>query len=294
MVVALAAVMVVPALSGIRSVGTAIPIALPSPPAVGGCAVRVFDATADLESTPPELSVSAVRFGSCRGLVAGEVVAFWTNKDELAGAPRSRRSGPCYLPLVQYAGLRTADSPPDPSSWANAEPVFWRPTIAYQAFLLTPSGLERRAGRDWSACVIAPVDGREYRGSLLGAYSAGTLPIGFGSCWTLDDSGLLAGPEDCRRPHSAQLLATGRNGNRYVGSSENIVASCSRAAGSVMGTDDPTRGGQLAVVADRMDRLTVTWSGNPSALGCFVTAAGGRQLTGLVIGLGDRPVPFVS
>jgi len=293
-VLALAAVMVGPALSGIRSTGVAVPVALASPPAVGDCAVRVFDATVDLESTPPVLSVSAVRFGSCRGLIAGEVVAFWSDKEELAGAPRSRRAGPCQSPLIEYAGLRIPGLPTDPLAAADSEPVSWRPTLSYQAYLVIPSGLEQRAGRDWSACVIVPADGQAYRGSLRAAYPTDALPTAFGSCWGPDDSGLLTGPGDCLQPHTAQLVATGFGGGLDRVPAADVAASCSRIAARLMDTDDPTRDGQLTIVADRMARLSRTWTGNPSSLGCFVTTTGSRQLTGLLLGLGDRPVPFLS
>jgi hypothetical protein len=61
-----------------------------------------------------------------------------------------------------------------------------------------------------------------------------------------------------------------------------------------MDADDPARDGQLTVIADRMTQLTRSWSGNPSSIGCFVSVTGDRRMTGLVNGLGDRPVPFVS
>ncbi len=148
----------------------------------------------------------------------------------------------------------------------------WRPTIAFRAFLVTPSILERRAGRDWSVCVVGPGTGQFYRGSLRGAYLNETLPPAFGSCWTPDESGLLTGPGDCLRPHTAQLVATGWRDDLDPVPAAEVTASCSRIAGRLMDTDDPTRDGQLAITADRMIRLSRTWTGNQSVLGCFVAS----------------------
>ncbi len=290
-VLALAAVMILPALSGARSIGTAVPVVLPTPPSVGDCVTSLADDIQD-GSVPPQLSVSAVRFGSCRGAVAAEVVAFWADQRERAQTPRFGRAGPCFEPLAQYTGLRVPGMPTGPSAASDAEPVSWRPTIAFRAFLVTPSGLERRAGRDWSVCVVGPGTGQSYRGSLRGAYLNETLPPAFGSCWTLDESGLLTGPGDCLRAHTAQLVATGWRDDLDPVPAAEVSASCSRIAGRLMDTDDPTRDGQLAITADRMTRLSRTWTGNQSVLGCFVAASGSRQLVGLVNGLADRPVPF--
>ena len=293
-VVALAAVMVVPALSGIRSTGTPVAIALPVPPAVGDCVVGIPAVDADQAPSPPQLSMDRLLLGSCAGAIAGEVVAFWPDESALVDAPRSRRSGPCYPPLAQYAGLTLdARSTGAAEPWL-VEPVSWRPTLSYQAFLVVPTDLERRAGRHWSACVIAPAGGQGYRGSLNGAFGSGSLPAGFGSCWTPDASGRFGGPGECAQPHTAQLVATGWTGPYGPSADADIVASCRRVAARVIQTADPARGGQLTFVADRMGRLAAQWSGNPSTLGCFVVSADGRPLSGLVTGLRDRPLPFAS
>jgi hypothetical protein len=292
-VLALAAVMVWPALSGIRSTGVAVPVALASPPAVGDCVSSLSDA-APPGSLPPQLPVSAVRFGSCRGEIVGEVVAYWPTQLAQSAAPRSRRAGPCYQPLAQYTGLRVPGTPTEPLAAADAEQVSWRPVIAFQAYLVSASDLERRAGRDWSACVIGTATGQVYRGSLRGAYLNDALPTVFGSCWIADGPGLLIGPGDCLQPHTAQLVATGFGGGLDRVPAADVSASCSRIAARLMDTQDPTRDGQLTIVADRMARLSRTWTGNPSSLGCFVTTTGSRQLAGLLLGLGDRPIPFLS
>jgi len=292
-VLALTACMVLPALSGLRSTGTAVPIALPAPLAVGDCLAWVSSSAADTSQNPPLLSADEVLAGSCRGSVAGEVVAFWSTQEELATAPRSRRAGACSAPMAEYAGLYPAGTAARTSAAAD-DMVSWRPVLFYRAYLVTPTDLERRAGREWSACVIAPGGGLPYRGRLADSYRAGTVPVAFGSCWTPDPSGLLIGPADCAQPHSAQLLATGWTGERSLPPTADVAESCAGIAATLMDTDDPTHGGQLTLMADRMDRLNRGWTGNPASVGCFVAVAGDRRITGLVIGLGDRPVPFVS
>jgi len=291
-VVALAVVMVVPALSGLRSSGTAVPIALPAPPVVGDCVAALPAAVADAGQAPPRVPMDLVQLGSCRGAITGEVIAYWPDEQALADAPRSRRAGPCYPPLAQYAGLTLDATSLDAVQPWLVEPVSWRPTLAYQAFLITPTDLERRAGRSWTACVIAPAGGQEYRGSLAGSFGSGALPVGFGSCWTPDASGQLVGPGECARPHTAQLLATGWTGPYGSSADADIVSSCRWVAARVMETADPAYGGQLTFVADRMGRIATGWTGNPSTLGCFVTAADQRQLVGLITGIGQGPIPF--
>jgi hypothetical protein len=291
-VVALAAVMVVPVLSGIRSTGTAVPIGLPSPPAIGDCVARLPTDAPDPGQAPPRVPMDRVLLGPCRGAIAGEVVAYWADEAALADAPRSRRAGPCYPPLARYAALTSDASSIDAVQPWLVEPVSWRPTLAYQAFLITPTDLERRAGRAWSACVIGAAGGQEYRGSLAGSFGTGALPVGFGSCWAADASGQLAGPGDCAKPHTAQLLATGWTGPYGLSSDADVVSSCRRVAARVMETADPARGGQLTFVADRMGNLARGWNGNPSTLGCFVATAYQRQLVGLVNGIGEGSIPF--
>lgn len=293
-VVALAAVMVGQALSGIRSPGTAVPVALPAPPVVGDCVAGLEVGVDDPGGAPTRVPMDRVLLGSCHGTIAGEVVAFWPDEAALADTPRSRRAGPCYSPLARYAGLTLDATSIDPAQPWLVEPVSWRPTLSYQAFLITPTDLERRAGRAWSACVIGAAGGQDYRGSLAGSFGIGALPVGFGSCWTPDASGRLAGPGECAKPHTAQLLATGWTGPYGSAADAAIVSSCRRVAARVMETADPARGGQLTFVADRLGRVAADWPGNPATLGCFVVTADGRPLVGLVTGVGDRPLPFGS
>ncbi|HOZ59267.1 MAG TPA: hypothetical protein PKY70_13880 [Nakamurella multipartita] len=290
-VAAFTAVMVIPVLSGLRLPGTAEPVALPAPPAVGDC-VAALAAGATTAGQEQPVPMEQVQLGSCRGAIAGEVVAFWPDEQALAQAPRSRRAGPCYPPLAQYASLTLdATSHGAAEPWL-VEPVSWRPTLAFQAYLITPTDLERRAGRTWAACVVGPAGGQSYRGSLAGAFGIGALPTGFGSCWTTEATGLLAGPGECARPHTAQLLATGWTGPDGSAAGADIASSCRRVAARVMQTADPARGGQLTFVADRLGRIAPGWGANPSTLGCFVTAAPGQALVGLVTGVGDGPLPF--
>jgi hypothetical protein len=215
-VAAFTAVMIIPVLSGLRLPGTAEPVALPAPPAVGDCvaALPAGATTAGLEQPVP---MEQVQLGSCRGAIAGEVVGFWPDEQALAQAPRSRRAGPCYPPLAQYASLTLdATSHGAAEPWL-VEPVSWRPTLAFQAYLITPTDLERRAGRTWAACVVGPAGGQQYRGSLAGAFGIGALPIGFGSCWTTASTGLLAGPWGVRASAHGAAAGDGLDRARRVG-----------------------------------------------------------------------------
>jgi hypothetical protein len=72
-----------------------VPVALPTPPAVGDCAADLRGGVAEPSGAPTRVSMDRVLLGSCRGAIAGEVVAYWPDEAALADAPRSRRAGPC-------------------------------------------------------------------------------------------------------------------------------------------------------------------------------------------------------
>jgi hypothetical protein len=293
LVVALVAVIVVPSVTGRRVAGSAVATVFPDPPAVGDCLLGPFPAEVR-SGVPPEIAVTAIRFGSCSGMIAGEVVAVWPTAAAAEAAPTGRRSGPCYQATATFAGLETAGRSTDLPGAPPSGPIRWKPTINFDPYHVVPGEAEVRAGRSWVACLAVPTGRPTYRGTLEDAFTTGSLPVEFGLCWDGEDIDRLPGPVPCSQPHAAQMLSTGFIRDRLAAPTELIDAACPDIAGRLMRTDDPTRGGQLRIVSDRFTGDVASRSDAPLTIGCVVIASGGQRLSGNVIGLGDRPAPLVG
>ncbi len=292
LILALAVVVVVPSLEGRRVAGNATATTFPDPPAVGDC-LRSRPTPAGSSGALVSVRVTDLDLGSCAGSVGGEVVAFWPTVAIAAAAPSARFGGPCYLQAAEYAGLRSTARTTDVPGAPSGLHVRWKPTISFNAVEVVPGEEEERAGRQWSACLVVPLSGLDYRGTLRGSVARG-LPPEFGLCFAATDLGTMPELQRCGHPHRAELVATGWVPDRSAVTVPELNQSCVGVAGRLMGSDDPTRGGQLTVVTDRMTAQTDGRSDGALAIGCFVTAAAGQLLSGSVIGLGERAVPFVQ
>ncbi len=291
LVVALVAVAVVPSVAGRRVAGSAVATVFPRPPAVGDCLLTPFSG-AVRSGVPQEIPFTATRFGSCVGMIAGEVVAVWPDAAS-AQATTSRLAGPCYQATASYAGLQSSRRSTDVPGAQPAGTVRWKPTIGFIPYHVVPGDQEGRAGRTWVACLAVPIGRSMYVGTLRAAFTTGSLPPEFGLCWSGEDIDRLPGPVPCSQPHVAELLATGFIRDRRAAPSELIDAACPAMASRLMRTGDPTRGGQLQIVSDRSGDVA-SRSDAPLTIGCVVSATGGQLLSGTVIGLGDRPAPLVG
>ena len=293
LVVALVAVIAVPSVTGRRVAGSAVATVFPDPPAVGDCLQAPFPG-AVRSGVPPEIPVTATRFGSCAAAIAGEVVAVWPNESAAMAAAANPRVAPCYQATATFAGLESSRRSTDVPGAPPPGPVRWKPTIGFDPYHVVPGEQERRAGRSWTACLAVPTGHATYRGTLSDAFTTGSLPPEFGLCWAGDDIGRLPVPVPCNRPHAAELLATGWIRDRAAAPTEFIDAACPALAARLMRTDDPTRGGQLEVVSDRFTGNAASNPDSPLTIGCIVSATGSQLLSGTVIGLGDRPAPLVG
>ena len=294
LVVAITAVAVLPAIDGRRVAGAAVAMAFPPPPKVGDCVLPPFPSEAQSADWPPEIPVTAIRFGSCEGAIVGEVVGLRdTDSSEAGNADRFRPRAPCFRETAAFAGLeRSGRSTTVPGAPSDG-PVAWLPTVGFIGYLVVPSTQERNAGRSWAACLAVPTpDQPAYQGSLRDAFTIGMFPDQFGLCWAEADLDVIPELVGCAEPHPAELLATGWIRNRSVVSRAEIDASCLDIAGRIMRADDPTRGGALIIVTDPVRRDGASSPDSPMSVGCFVTTAGTAPLAGTVIGLGDRPVPL--
>ena len=158
---------------------------------------------------------------------------------------------------------------------------------------MVPGKRERGAGGDWVACLAVPTGHVGYVGTLRDAFTPnGTMPTQYGSCWAGVDLDHSPGAVPCAEPHQAELLAKGWVSDGVEAPTAVIEQSCSNIARRIMRTDDPTRGRELKVVADRLSPTPGARPDPPMSIACFVTSAGPQNLTGTLIGLADRPVPL--
>jgi len=290
--------MVIPSLTGRRITGFAVAVAFADPPQVGQCLIPRIPAFSVVQSAAQsyvtEIPVDAVHFGGCTGVVGGEIVAVWpSSKDPGFGAGVPWRN-PCYRSTAAFAGLETSGRSTDLPGAPTGGPLRWRPTIGFDPLQVVPGKRERGAGRDWVACLAIPTGHVGYVGTLRNAFTTGTMPTQFGSCWDAADLDQSPGTVPCDEPHPVELLAKGSLRDGVEASTEAIEESCSDVAGRIMRTADPTRGGELKVVADRLDPIPGFRPDAPMSIACFVTSAGPQDLSGTLIGLAERPVPLVG
>ncbi len=292
LVLALVAVMAVPSLAGRRTAGSAIAIALPDPPQVGDCLLAPITQSSAPHGWPREIPYAASDFGDCGGQIAGEIVAVWGSQAEADEGSRSRLGGPCYRQAANFAGLvRSGRSTIVPGGPVYAQ-VAWKPTIGFVPYRIVPSQVEQNAGRTWIACLAVPRAQSTYRGTLRDSFTTGSMDDAFGLCWSVDDLDEAATALPCDHPHPTELLATGWIMDRSTMSWPGLNASCLALAASIMHTVDATRAGALSIVVDPVRMDGAQRPDTPLSVNCFVTSAGPQQLTGTVIGLGVRPIPF--
>ena len=70
-----------------------------------------------------------------------------------------------------------------------------------------------------------------------------------------------------------------------------ISGSCQSLAAEVMGRSDPTADGGLAVRIDPDAADSLRWTREAMGVVCYV-APSAHSLTGTLVGLRDRPVPY--
>jgi hypothetical protein len=276
LVVAVVAVaVVVPARDGLRIAGRAVTIDLPADPGVGDC-----------------LLVTA-SFGPCAGRqVLGEVVSIVTATSDPYDRPvRAESSGTdCRAAALTYAGLTAIDGRYVPRHYQQPDPVNWKFSINVRTSWVLPTALQRAAGRTWAACIVEPAEGSSYVGGLTEAYSGGRLPDAYGVCWSSREVGVAMHKVNCAEPHLAELLAIGNVARDDVNPTE-ISGSCQSLAAEVMGRPDPTADGGLTVLIDPDAADSFRWTREAMGVVCYVVPTA-HSLTGSLVGLGDRPVPY--
>lgn len=298
LVAAVVAVMAIPSLTGRRTSGTAVAVAFSGPPRVGQCLApdrpAYWVVQPQTGSYVPQVPLDTIRFASCLGLIGGEIVSVWPTSSDPGFVTQAPRRNPCYPSTAAYAGLQTVGRSTDFPGVPAVGPVLWRPSIGFDPLQIVPGDAERRAGRDWVACLAIPSGHAGYVGTLREAFTSGAMPIQFGSCWAGADLDQLPVAVRCDEPHPAQLLAKGRVLDQNPGSTAAVEQSCTELAGRIMHTTDPTRDGKLKVVIDLPNNGGAETTQPPPTVACFVTTAGPQELSSTLIGLADRPVPLAG
>ena len=287
-VVVLLAAIAVGSPNGRRVAGSADRVPLPPVPVVGSCVSGLPQHTQTGWRFQQSGYLSATTV-PCVNLIDGEIVAVDSGAlppDDL-GSESYRRDGPlsrCYTAIGQYAGLSAgtgrATLPGD-----HSDPQFY-PIMPVLPLVIGPNDQDRDAGARWSACVVAPRDGSAYPGTMRNALAGGSLPPQFSLC--LPTADVYTEGSSCTVPHRVEVLGytnlvdgpQAQDGGAVDRACVQFVA---RITGSSALADDP---------ALTIDGVTNDFSALHGA--CVVTAVGDRRLQGTVVGIGDRPLPWVD
>jgi hypothetical protein len=306
--VVLVAAISVPAWGGLRITGRGVAIELPADPKVGDC---IFDASAAmamavLQQLPSSVTAVVnvnqsvtglpVIAGPCDGRpVVGEVVAMISLPSLEPGGPPTREhdvTQQCRAATLRYAGLEQVGDRFTLADRPVSDPVTWNLSMHIQNSRLMPSALLRSAGRSWSACVASPPGLTRHHGTVAVAYGGGELPNEFGTCWDSREVTASIRSVGCEDSHVAELMSMGTVHDRSATTPAAIRSSCASVAAQVMGRADPTAGGRLAVRVSPDGDTTIRR--DPSLeIVCYMVAPD-HSLTGTLVGLGYRPIPFTT
>ena len=292
--VALVAVMVVPSLAGRRTAGSAVAVALPDPPQVGDCLLAPITQSLAPGGWPRDIPYSEQSFGSCAA--ARERARSWpsgTPRRQADEAARSRLGGPCYRQAAAFAGLvRSGRSTILPGGAADAQ-VSWKPTIGFAPYRIVPGEVEQNAGRSWTGLPGGPARTSRPTGAACGTPTRpATWPMRSPCVGraTISTPSRRCCPainrtrRNCWPPGGSGIV------RRCPGRTSTRPASTWRPASCTPLTPPGRVRSSIVVDPFRLDGASTPDA--PLSVNCFVTSAGTQQLTGTVIGLGARPIPF--
>jgi hypothetical protein len=293
--VALILAAVVPAIGGLRLAGIASPIQLPHYPRVGDCLLQTLN---DVILNPPDTTgpTLAPTFAPCDGRnVGGEVVAVVrATGDVRARVQHADASGvDCYHSSLEYSGLIPFGGRYVLAGHSAGDPVDWNLTINARTAWVVPGPLLRTAGQTWVACVAAPLSGATFRGRLADAFHGGELPDEFGFCW-IQNTPSANGTASCGGSHYAELVSLGTIQNGAGIAVKDINGSCQRLAAAIVGRSDPTAAGHLAVQTSVSPNAAQTSTPpQPLHVICYIEPLT-YPLSGTLVGLRDRPIPYTK
>lgn len=271
--------------------GAAAAVAMTGAPTVGACADAPVAAYPSYGSATGNTYVyPRIDLGPCTGTRFAEVV--WIIADPAQPSVTTEGSAlniddpnqdRCAAAVAGYLGATSVTGPGG---------SIWTPVAAAQPSLSRPSARQEAAGQNWLACLASAPgstypeqEPAPYDGTLLDAVATGTARDRLGACPALRALGDGSAPGSCGRPHTTQLLAV--SGELAVATPRaRLARDCASVAATLTGRSDPTAAGALRIV---LDTDTVPIGG---VAWCGVTTTGERTLSGGLIGLGDRALPW--
>ena len=163
------AAVVAPNVTARRVGGTAIPVAIDAPPAVGSCALTITDPW----SSNPEtgfavgnvIDYPTARFGPCAGAAVGEVVfvdAATSPPEQVVDNDYQTILQQCALDAIGYLG----SIPPVVYRGIGQPGIVWSSVLAFRYTAIGPSAVQRAAGQRWSACAVGSTEAKPYVGRL--------------------------------------------------------------------------------------------------------------------------------
>lgn len=290
---------VVPAL-GPRTVdGAAAAVPVDGPPAIGDCVSEPVELYPGYGNTTaaayiyPQLAMAPctdTRFAEVVMVIADPVqpqVTIEGSSLTIVDANQTR----CETASAAYTGT---------SATIDVSGTRWSPVVTVQSSLSRPSPRQKAAGQHWIACLISAPGATypeqapaPYDGTLRDAVTTGNARDRTGACpdGTDLDTGFAQG--SCTRPHTGQLLATAALAGDTPRAQ--LVQSCAAVSRRLIGLPDPTAQGALTTLL-QVGPQPGTTTEDPVPAGrsvrCGVSAAGERTLSGGLIGLGTRPLPW--
>jgi hypothetical protein len=284
---------VVPNLGGRRIEGTGTPIQFPADPQVGDCLLEPLNETIFIQPTSSGSSL-APTFAPCGDREAGgQVVAVVRGSGDVRARLRQAAASgvDCYQSSLRNSGLVLAGGRYVLADHSATDPVDWNLTINARTAWVVPGPLLRTVGQTWVACVAAPLSGATFRGQLAGAFSGGTLPDEFSFCWAQNTPSAI-GAVPCSSRHLAELVSLGTIPGGTGVALAVITSSCQELAAQVVGRSDPTAAGDLAVrTSVSSDVSTSSTLPQTERVVCYIEPLT-RPLSGTLVGLGDRPIPY--
>lgn len=213
----------------------------------------------------------------------------------------------CMTAGRAYLGEQWGQSGDSPT-----QAVWSVPPVMSSTVLVFGPGRRLVEGWSWRACVVRPIlvgdAGAGYRGRLRDVPATGVLPAELRPCFNRPQAVGVVGVS-CAARHAGEVLAT-RSLQVFDSSSEldaiatnpGVTAECLGIARRSTAAADPTYGGRLQVVvnlhATGMGFVVSKDSSGASAsyvlyqASCALQAAGGRELSASIIGLGSGQLPL--
>ena len=288
-----------PGVIGRQLPGTATAVPVADPPRVGDCL-----------TTPPDVPPAplAVRIAPCAAGRFGEVVAVMDDPrlraatsrrqhDDDAAVSDDRDRQACGDQVLRYLGLTVGS---DHQGFVDS---YWQPLAPLDMSIDRPSARQTAAGQHWVSCsfYVHDQDGKaaSYRNPARDAYGHGIPPPALAYCLSTGDL-MTAESVPCSRPHTAEAFGgtmTARPGLTVA----SMEASCRVLVARATRMPDITAAGALQVEVTAVHGPTGTSEpGLGSAhdvtgyAGCVISSPDNRQLSGPLLALGGRPVPWAS